>query len=65
MFEKLKNAIISNGWKFPTDEIKAYHAMTTSGGSGVVTTKHYGKIYYYIIQPWEMCPDGKITIERA
>ena len=65
MFENLKKIIISNGWNFPPLEITRYHALRTDGKTGIVTTKHYGKIYFYIIEPWAMCPAGEIVIERA
>lgn len=65
MFENLKKAIVSNNWNFPPLEIKRYHALRSDGKTGIVTTKHYGKIYFSIIEPWAYCPDGEITIERA
>ena len=69
MFENLKKAIVSNGWKFPEGEIKTWYAGSSNGkgnvSSGIVQTRHYGKVYFYIIAPWEFCPDGIVTIEKA
>lgn len=69
MFENLKKAIISNGWKFPECEIKRWYAGISNGSggvtSGIIQTQHYGKIYFYIIPPWEFCPAGVIKLEKA
>ena len=69
MFENLKKAIISNGWKFPEREVKRYYAGSGNGSgsvsSGIVLTRHYGKVYFSIISPWEFCPEGEVIIERA
>ena len=69
MFENLKKAIISNGWKFPEWEIKRWYAGSANGdgsvSSGIVQTQHYGKVYFNIISPWAFCPEGEVIIERA
>ena len=69
MFENLKKAIISNVLKFPEREIKRWYAGSSNGkgsvSSGIVQTWHYGKVYFYIVAPWEFCPDGVIKIEKA
>ena len=69
MFENLKKAVISNGWKFPDSEVKTWFARSSNGSgsvsSGIVQTKHYGKIYFSIVSPWTFCPEGIIEIERA
>ena len=69
MFENLKKAIISNDWKFPEGEIKRWYAGSANGdgsvSSGIVQTRHYGKVYFYIVSPWEFCPEGIVDIERA
>ena len=69
MFENLKKAVISNGWKFPEGEIKRWYAGSSNGSgsvlSGIVQTRHYGKIYFSIISPWAFCPEGEVIIERA
>ena len=69
MFKNLKKAIISNGWKFPEKEVKKWYARHWNGcgdiSSGVVQTRHYGKIYFSIISPWMFCPEGIIEIKRV
>ena len=35
MFENLKRAVISNGWKFPEGEIKRWYAGSANGGGSV------------------------------
>ena len=69
MFENLKKAVISNGWKFPEREVKRWYAGSANGNgsvsSGIVLTRHYGKVYFNIISPWAFCPEGEVIIERA
>ena len=69
MFENLKKAIVSNGWKFPDREVKKWYARSSNGSvgisSGIVQTRHYGKVYFSIVSPWLFRPEGIIEIERA
>ena len=69
MFENLKKAIISSGWKFPEGEVKRWYAGSANGdgsvSSGIVLTRRYGKVYFNIISPWAFCPEGEVIIERA
>lgn len=69
MFDSLRKMIISNNWKFPEEEVKQWNAysgnVNKTISSGIVSTKHFGKLYFYIISPWEFCPNGEIIIENA
>ena len=47
MFENLKKAVISNGWKFPEGEVKRWYAGSANGNgsvsSGIVQTVNFWK----------------------
>jgi hypothetical protein len=62
--EDMQKAVINNNWKWPFTDGKML-AMRTDGRTGIFRFRGGGrpKICFYIIPPWQACPEGYVSVE--
>jgi hypothetical protein len=61
--EDIKKAIVDNNWKWPFTDGEML-AMRTDGRTGIFEfRKSRLKVCFYIIPPWQACPDGDVSVE--